>query len=595
MNMELNNYMKNACQNVTDVPCNYNQLIENSNLLLNTVIIEWDNLFIKVDGRYKVISSDGICLPGEITGIIGPKNSGKHILFDVLTGNIAHNMHIMDGAQIKYNGRSVENYAFIGYIPGVDDFMLDISVKEHIKLCYERNLKFNIDIRKFYFGILKECENKLIRELTIGEKYLVKIAENEILEKKVVFAILNDIDPSIIENILLCFRRICEEYNTTVVVAINTASSKFLPKIDRLILQSRGYTVYQGKYSSIKKYFGEKSILYANNEEKPLKYSFEESTSRVVNDILNNDVMETNTNSNIVSFMSLEYLKHKTKLEENPYLETTSEKHNTQPIKFVFPNLIMLFIFYFKYFINKEFTRIQIIWNYIFPEVTFFIFSIIFNQFSQGIKYNTSSSIISTDTFKISYDTYITTYYIIFISRLLLFTGFNMNLHSMSSILKKTPLKQDFYQKSAFLKSYILTKSIIWLFEIINNAIIFTFVLGFMNHLLFLKLTIFHVLIRLLECLVFMTIYKFSLFIHRYKSITINLCILVVKSILITLLILSWYKNISTNAQFVLNWHSILFPSVWLFLIFNNIWFIYVINIFVLILAIIIIYFKLHQ
>ncbi|EDQ31277.1 hypothetical protein EBI_25579 [Enterocytozoon bieneusi H348] len=170
-----------------------------------------------------------------------------------------------------------------------------------------------------------------------------------------------------------------------------------------------------------------------------------------------------------------------------------------------------------------------------------------------------------------------------------------MNLHSMSSILKKTPLKQDFYQKSAFLKSYILTKSIIWLFEIINNAIIFTFVLGFMNHLLFLKLTIFHVLIRLLECLVFMTIYKFSLFIHRYKSITINLCILVVKSILITLLILSWYKNISTNAQFVLNWHSILFPSVWLFLIFNNIWFIYVINIFVLILAIIIIYFKLHQ
>lgn len=593
MNTRLNNYVKTTCHNMENVLCEYNQLMEKSNSLQNSVVIEWDNLFIKVDGQYKVISSDGICLPGEITGIIGPKNSGKHVLFNVLTGNITHNMHIMDGAQIKYNGNVVNNYDFIGYIDGIDDFMLDITVKEHIKLCYERNLKFNTDIRKFYFGILKECENKLIKELTIGEKYLVKIAENEILEKKVIFTMLNDMDPIIIESILLCLRRICNEYNTTIIVAINTASSKFLSKIDRLILQSNGYTLYQGKYSSIKKYFGEKSILYANKEEKPLKYSFEESTSRIVNDILNNTVMETNINSNIISFMSLEYLKHKTKLEENPYLETTNKKHNTQPINSVFPNLIMLFVFYFKYFISKEFTQIQTIWNYIFPEIIFFIFSIIFNQFSQRIKYN--ATIISMNPLKMTYDVYIKTYYVIFISRLLLFTGFNMNLHTMSSILKKTPLKQDFYQKSVFLKSYILTKLIIWLFEIINNAIVFTFVLGSIDYLLFLKLTIFHILVRLLECLIFMMIYKFSLFIHRYKSITINLCIMMVKGMLITLLILSWYKNISTNTQFVLKWYSILFPSVWLFLIFNNIWFIYIINMLILILTNMIIYFKLYQ
>lgn len=565
------------------------------------VLARWNNVFIKAGNVHKVVDSDGICKPGEITGIIGPVDSGKSSLINALTGNLKRSENLLYGASILYNGEVHTSYDFIGYIKNSNDFVTDLTVNEHMKLVYASNPNYDRDIRELYRGVLLDCASKKIEELTIGEKYQLKIAENEILQKQVLFVDFGHMDPSIIADNCRHLRRLCDEYATTVVITSHVAASKFLPGLNRIILMTEGCTFYQGTYENIKKYFEEKTNQFMNEYHMPFKFNTASSTSRLVNDMLT--VSTSDSERSIKTrFLSDEYFRHKTGTECNPFLSVFIEQETHKKVEYVKSHPLELYLFYLKYFTRKAFSMKQFVFNLMGPQIIFLMGVLIFYSFfpqTKAVKFfapkmkndiQLLSKLNKTDFYQVvSFDTkleltpiplkskdtvifpvYAFSFYPVWIIRLFLLTPFSINLFTLSPILKKMENKQDFYKKHRFIRSYLITNLAVWAIECVVNTVALCIGTKTFDPVVNLRMCSFHVLVRITQILTFILIYKVCLIMNRYRAMTINLALLIVKSMVVTGALLLWHLSRDKLVDYESNSLGVSLRTFFLYSVFGS-------------------------
>lgn len=544
----------------------------------------WNNVFVKEGKTFKIIDCDGEVVPGEITNIIDTNKKERTILMDVITQNDMKNVQY--GYKIKY---TKEN-ANVGVVTDKNTFMEDITVKEYIKFIYNSS-EFNRDIRDKYPTLMVDQKNKNISELSTTEKVMLKLAECEIMQREIIFVDLSVLSMTsvneIVNNILL---RLCKEYKTSVLLFTNEASSKYATKIDHFILMKMGAIIYQGKYQGIKKYFLEKLHKYMNEYSESFTYDVNDSTSRCINNILTKD-------KDVVAFLNEEYFGHKVGSVLNPYIVCYSENMRIGCEKKIkdgsFKQNLLSFVFIFKHLIKLEFGLLQFNCNFVLPEILYVVcalFCAFFNKMfvpeeyyvingddqsvegkgtfyyaklftaalekTQNIfklKEICSESLTDktqvSDTNEVTWFIFMYKFYILFVMRALLFSGYNLNLFSAKSILRNKNKKGDIFSRKLFVYAYLQVKVLKSLLSVIVDILVYAICFHSFN-LTALKLSTFLFLIRMTESIIFILLYKSCLKIYSYKAMTVNICALILKSMLVTLLIVFFLSNYAVHCDY---------------------------------------------
>ncbi|ORD93684.1 ABC family plasma membrane transporter [Enterospora canceri] len=549
---------------------------------VDQVTVSWSSLFIRAAGQYKTVDCDGVCQPGTVTGTVGQRKCGKGAVLDAISGNTPPSMEVMFGSRVEFNGAEHQERSFVGYVRNTENFVSDLTVRDHIKFVYEMSDGFDRDIRGYYESVLVEAADKRISELTSSQKLVVKVAECEILRKRVVLVHLGGTDPVVVRETLRVLRRLCNEYGTTVVTAVDEASSKYLADFDRIILMSRGCTFYQGTYQNIKKYFAEKSILFSNEYGKPFKYNQAESTSAIVNEMVHVDRRNPARNAGLITFLADEYFKHKTGTELSPYLATGDDVMNRKRVAQRRMNPLKMLIFYVSYFAKKEFALRQAGFNIFLPEILFLLlvawYRLGFKQLNLTEYFGSSatgnfgllqavwtetvtrlkqvrdSGLLPVEPIKnkdeVLYPLFVVMVYPILLLRVFVLTGFNINLSAVAAVLGRRELKQDFYKKHTFLVGYYLVRMGVTLIELVTNMVALGVLLNRIYPAYTLKLWAFCLLFRSFELFGLLLLYKFAIIFRKYKSITINLAVLIVKGFMVGALLAMLAANYKEVADY---------------------------------------------
>ncbi|KAL6122644.1 ABC family plasma membrane transporter [Nucleospora cyclopteri] len=569
-----------------------------------SVTIQWSRLFLKEKNTFLVVDSDGICQSGEMTCLIGPKYSGKKSIELVLTGNYSSDFSVLKGQLVKYNGQLAKtlDYSFITYITDLNMYISDLTVKEYMKLLYSLNNDFSVDIREYYKDLLVELKDFPIEKLAIGHRFLLRIVEAEILQRPVIIVAPFNFSPEVLAEGFKQLKRITLTYKMTVLTSCHTASSKFIHFFDKLILISKGNTIYQGPVNNIKKYFAEKYIKYSNEKQLALHFDENESTAGIVNKVLSFDKTSYKTLSDDfarISYFSEEYFKHKTFCDVNPYLNTTVNTCNTELVTNCKKYSLKMWIFYLSYICRKQFNIVQITFNILLPEAFFYLLTVVFINLKKDFKiidyfvtgFSTDQELIKNinivpifyyksfidnsyipstrvlDLNHIMYPFYMLYIYPIFLLRSFLLEGFYINLSTVRGFFTGVETKQSLHKVISFIKCYFICQLPAIFLNCLNNSLVTMMLFGFFNFKLIINVIIYTFLTKPLSFLLFLSIYRLFLYLRNYKAITINITLFLIKS-MIVLTTLYMYK---TDINNFLTYHSIKCKSLFRDLILYNI------------------------
>ena len=127
---------------------------------------------------------------GEIVGLLGPNGAGKSTTMNILTGYLSSTSGVVTINGVDISENPIEAKRSIGFLPEQPPLYPDMTVIEYLRFVYDlKGCKFDRDAHlDEIMSVVKlgEVKNRLIKNLSKGNKQRVGIAEALIGDPKVI-------------------------------------------------------------------------------------------------------------------------------------------------------------------------------------------------------------------------------------------------------------------------------------------------------------------------------------------------------------------------------------------------------------------------
>ena len=249
-------------------------------------IISWSDITVstikKASTTSKTIlkNARGRVKPGEFLAVMGPSGAGKTTLLNCLCNRWQKNL-VMNSGEILLNGRPIESVPYaslIGFVPQEDILFTAMTPREILGFSASLTLKATPEKRK---SLVEEMLNDLglsgcadtlvggglIRGLSGGEKKRTSVGMELICNPSVLFLDepTTGLDSFIALNIVKLITTIAKKYKRTIIATIHQPSSHIFEYFDKLLLLSKGVTVYMGKARKSISYFNDLGYILPEN------------------------------------------------------------------------------------------------------------------------------------------------------------------------------------------------------------------------------------------------------------------------------------------------------------------------------------------
>ena len=208
---------------------------------------------------------------GEIVGLLGPNGAGKSTTMNAITGYIEQTdgeIFINGFDTIKKGGKAKKE---IGYMPEGTPLYMDLTVKEFVTYMAElRSVKRKERKEKVQDIIKKvglvELQNKLIRNLSRGQKQRVSLAGALVGDPKVL--ILDEptvgLDPKQITEIRSLIKDLGKKHT---VILSSHILSEVSQICDKVVIINKGKKVAEDTPSNLEKKASNTNIIYVTVED----------------------------------------------------------------------------------------------------------------------------------------------------------------------------------------------------------------------------------------------------------------------------------------------------------------------------------------
>lgn len=212
-----------------------------------------------LEKEYKDFKLDNFSIEvkqGQLYGILGPNGSGKSTVVKLLTGQILSKKGKISILDLNPKNQEIELKKVIGIIPEQETPPSFLTVREYLEfVCKVREIK-DYQVRIDYwlnFLDLKESENKLIKDLSRGNKQKVLISQAFMHNPKLVFIDepLINLDPIIQKKIKDFFKEYVKKQNT---ILLSTHVLSIVEEIcSDVCILNKGKVLLDKSVSQIKK------------------------------------------------------------------------------------------------------------------------------------------------------------------------------------------------------------------------------------------------------------------------------------------------------------------------------------------------------
>ena len=212
----------------------------------------------------------GIVRPGEFLAIMGPSGAGKTTLLNCLSGRYQKNLIEVSG-EVLLNGRLIKTLdyrAMIGFVPQDDILMENMTPRESLDFSAAMTMQVTKSDRMLLVNNMIEelgltaCADSLIgghitRGISGGEKKRTSIGVELIFNPSVLFLDepTTGLDSFTALQIIQLLEKLTTEKNSTIIATIHQPSSQIFNSFDRLLLLSRGASVYMGRANGATEFF----------------------------------------------------------------------------------------------------------------------------------------------------------------------------------------------------------------------------------------------------------------------------------------------------------------------------------------------------
>lgn len=322
----------------------------------NELLINASNLSVDVKGKKTILQSQELeVYRGDFIGVLGPSGCGKSTLMEAVYGitppalKVDGNVSLL-GQKITREGKFDQNKfsrikRLIGYVPQYEILHEYLTVDEALRISSKiKQDKVSDDLyEKKRDKILKELSlikkdesdkrgflNKLIKELSGGQKKRVNIAGELLTDPKILFLDepTSPLDPSTIKDFLEYLKSLCENKGIAIIMVTHKPSDlNYVNKV--LFLGKSGYQCFFGKQGEMPSHFSDEDIL------KPKPFNIE-------------DVIEwypkVNDNERAKAYYHKQYANFykKEKLSNTNFEEDENEFYNDSPKESSFSQFLWL-------------------------------------------------------------------------------------------------------------------------------------------------------------------------------------------------------------------------------------------------------------
>lgn len=212
---------------------------------------------------------------GEIVGFLGPNGAGKSTTMNMITGFIepSDGRIIVDGYDISKKPQKAKRQ--IGYMPEGVPLYTDLTVKEFVTYMAELRKVDRKTKKENVQKVLKETgldqmQNKLIKNLSRGQKQRVSLAGTLVADPKIL--ILDEptvgLDPKQITEIRSLIKNLGKKHT---VILSSHILSEVSQICDRVIIINKGKIVAIDTPENLEKKVSDNNIVYVTVEDKENK------------------------------------------------------------------------------------------------------------------------------------------------------------------------------------------------------------------------------------------------------------------------------------------------------------------------------------
>ena len=212
---------------------------------------------------------------GEIVGFLGPNGAGKSTTMNMITGFIepTSGKIIVDGYNISKKPKKAKRQ--IGYMPEGVPLYTDLTVKEFVTYMAELRKVDRKTKKENVQKVLKETgldqmQNKLIKNLSRGQKQRVSLAGTLVADPKIL--ILDEptvgLDPKQITEIRSLIKNLGKKHT---VILSSHILSEVSQICDRVIIINKGKIVAIDTPENLEKKVSDNNIVYVTVEDKENK------------------------------------------------------------------------------------------------------------------------------------------------------------------------------------------------------------------------------------------------------------------------------------------------------------------------------------
>ncbi|KAF2250137.1 ATP-binding cassette transporter-like protein [Trematosphaeria pertusa] len=252
----------------------------------------WEGITVTVKDRYtkqplEILSGvNGIVKAGEMLALMGPSGSGKTTLLNVLAHRKASGASVQESLHLNGAVTDLKTFRKLSsFVEQEDALVGSLTVRETLYFAARLALPSSvskseriarIEALLAAFGLQKQAETLIgtpIRKgVSGGQKRRVSVASQLITSPKILFLDepTSGLDSSASFEVMNFVRNIAKQYKILAIASIHQPSTSTFDLFDKLLLLSRGKTVYNGAVRGVRDYFaslGHSMPLYMNPAE----------------------------------------------------------------------------------------------------------------------------------------------------------------------------------------------------------------------------------------------------------------------------------------------------------------------------------------
>ncbi|KAM0686780.1 hypothetical protein COBT_001989 [Conglomerata obtusa] len=240
--------------------------------------ISYKNVTIDVRNKNKAKSSKyarlvenccGEIKSGELLALMGPSGCGKTTLLSALAGRFQKGSITSGSILVNNEVRNAQTWLkTIGFVDQDDQIFELLSVKEtleyaarfRLKNASKSIIKEKINILCQNFGLTNVIKNQMSK-LSGGERKRVMIAVELITDPEVIFLDepTSGLDTKTALNIIKLLKDLAQK-GKTIVITIHQPSIEIYNMFDKLLLMSKGKTIYSGPANACEEFLFDKGI-----------------------------------------------------------------------------------------------------------------------------------------------------------------------------------------------------------------------------------------------------------------------------------------------------------------------------------------------